>query len=207
MIGGAGLAALTRPNEPVTRAEAGTFACRAVGLKNVSLRTAETEPPHTGQPVLMRPAPGRAAAYFPPIEAALLVTRVHDLEPEHVYHLTSAYFADASWGRVSASDTYTLDPGTPLLIVAETAGAAWKATVDEVEFKIVAGCHSRDIGCSRRDPQRLISKTWVLDLPTTDRPIEATLTVRVKHRTEGWERIGEQSIQLKVVAPTVPVPG
>jgi hypothetical protein len=203
---GAALADLSRPDEPVTRAEAGVFVCRAVGLGNASLQTAETVPPREDEPVLMQPAPGRPNAYFPPVQAALLIARVHELEAVDVYRLQRAFLADASWTPLSATNAYTLDPGTPLLIVAETGGAAWKATVDDVEFRIVAGCHSRELGCSRREPQRLVSTTWVLDLPTSDTAVKATITVRVKHRTEGWETIGSTVIDLKVVAPAVPVP-
>ena len=64
IVGGAGLASLTRPDEAVTRAEAGMFACRAVGLKNASLQTAETQPPHCGRrvsPPASRDQSGRAS--------------------------------------------------------------------------------------------------------------------------------------------------
>ena len=205
IVGGAGLAALERPGEPPTRAEAGVFACRAVGIKPASLATAETQDvPAGGRPLLL-PTPGATGdEYFTRVETTGLVATINPLGAGDVYRVFDAYLADASWERLDTpqgSDTYELDPGTPLIVVVETRGAAWNAPLEGVKIEVDAGRGDLDLACVQRDGLRAVSDTWALSFRPSKEPAEVSIELFVRHPSRGVLSVGVKKLKLKVREP------
>ncbi len=204
IVGGAGLAALERPGEPPTRAEAGVFACRAVGITPASLATAETENvPAGGRPLLL-PTPGATGdEYFTRVETGLLETQIGQLGVSDVYRVFDAYLADASWERLDTpqgSDTYELDPGTPLIVMVETRGAAWNAPLEGAKID-VKGPAKVELACVKRDGLRAVSDTWPLSFRPSKEPAEVSIELFVRHPSRGVLSVGVKKLKLKVREP------
>jgi hypothetical protein len=210
-------APLERPAAPPTRAEAGALACRAVGLAGATLATAETQAVGAARTPLLRPAPGAAERYFPRVEADALLARLGALAPGDVYRLVGAWLADARWQPLVAPAAYgffELDVGTPVIVVVETGGAAWKtpnqldpdpaARLGDVDIRVEAAGETRVLECASRDPLRATSRTWHVDLPPTEEPVDVSVELWVHHAREGRERVGVMRLRVKVRA--VPAP-
>jgi hypothetical protein len=196
LLGGVGIAALERPGEPPTRAEAGVLACRAVGITPATLASAETLPVGRGGQTLMLPATGTGDEYFTLVDTALLAVQIGQLEPTDVYRVADAFLADASWARLDTprgSDTYELDPATPLIVVVETRGAAWNAPVEDVTIKVDGGRDDVELGCATRDGVRTVSETWALDFRTRKEPAEVSIELFVGIRARASSPSGSRS--------------
>jgi hypothetical protein len=204
-------APLDRPGAPPTRAEAGALACRAVGLPEPNLTTAETQPVGAARTPLLRPAPGGADCYFPRIEADVLVARLSALQSDEVHRVTAAWLADSRWRPLRTAGEYghlELDAGAPVIVVVETGGAAWKTAnqldpdpaerLSDVEIRVEAVGERRDLGCSSRDPLRVTSRTWHIDLPPTQDPVELTVELWLDQATRGRLRVGVMKLPVKV---------
>jgi hypothetical protein len=199
-----GGATLERPDAAPTRAEAGALACAAIGLQPASLATAERE--GVGEPAqpLLRPAPapGSDAALLPRVEANLLAERLRRprLRPQDAYRLADAWLGDGAWSRLDSprgSGAYELDPGTPVVMVARTAGVPWKTEsqgaadeLEDVELRLQAGSERRTLPCGFRDALRAASTTWILDLPSSDEPVDLVVELWARHREDGELRVG-----------------
>lgn len=200
--------ALERSDKPPTRAEAGTFACLAVGLAGASLDKAETQPIGPLNQPLIRQAVGRPSAYFPRAEGLELAIRLRALRPTDIFRVANVFFADASWrrmDRLGQPDLYEFDPGTPVLLVVETDGFPWKGTKWDVSFILTGGGKQKTLACAARQPRRLVSRTWFVDWPPTDEAAALTITVRVHYRNQDgvadWKVLGTKDIKLRVVDP------
>jgi len=204
-------AALSRPNAVPTRAEAGALACSAIGLAAAGLATAQTVP--VGEPAqpLLGFTPGGASAYFTRAEAALLTARLRTLRPGDVYRMADTWFASATWTRLdSQPGVYELDPGTPIVVVVRTAGAAWKTVnqtgadaLQDIEIHLESGIASRKLACAARTNLQAVSSTWLLDLPASGRQVDVNVELWARHRTEGRQRVGVKTLHVTVRAPAV----
>jgi hypothetical protein len=195
---------LARPGEPPTRGEAGAWACLAVGLTPASLATAEAHPIGAANLPLVRAAAGRASAYFPRAEGVALASALHALAPADIYRVADASFADAAWrrlSRVGKPNGYEVDTGTPVSLAVDTDGFPWQGAATDVSFVVAGGGKQKTLACATRQPRRLVSGVWFVDWPPTEKPIAATVTVRVRHSTAGWRVLGTRSVELRVVDP------
>lgn len=207
-----GGAPLARPGSAPTRAEAGALACTAIGLPDAGLRAAETVGVGSPAAPLLRPAPVApgTSAFLGRVEAGLIAGRLHTLAPQDVHRVADAWLADAAWepADISPAGVYELDPGTPLVVVFRTVGAAWKTEhqadadrLKDVELRVYAPFHFRRLGCVHRDARLAASATWILDLPATKDPVDVSLDLFVRHRTAGMQRVGRKTVKVKVLAP------
>jgi len=207
-------APLARPASPVTRVEAGALACTAIGLSPASLRTAETTGVGSPAAPLLRPAnaaPG-TSAYLGRVEGELLAGRLRALGPQDVHRVADAWLGDAAWQPLGRrpGDVYELDPGTPLVVVFRTAGAAWKTVhqadpnrLDDVEIRVYAPFRFARLGCVHRDGRRVASATWLLDLPPADAPVDVSVELWVRHRQAGLQRVGRRALKVRVLPATL----
>jgi hypothetical protein len=203
-------AALDRPNDPATRAEAGALVCNAVGLAPASIARAETAPFGNAREPLVHPAAVAAGrtVYFSEAEANLLAARLVALHPSEIYHVADAWFADTAWAPLDAprgSRSFELDAGTVLVVVVQTAGVAWKTDeqgdpdeLEDIEIRVDASGSDRTLACTFRDGRLAVSEAWALDLPVTAQPLDVTVELRVDHRIEGWLSVGTKRLRLKV---------
>jgi hypothetical protein len=209
--------ALDRPDRPATRGDAGALACAAVGLPRAGIVTAETvgvgSPP---APLIRRAAvaDGRTA-FFGPVEADALLTRLAALRAKDIHQVSDAYLADGSWSRLDAprgGDAYELDPGTPVTVIFRTAGVPWKTLhqdamnggVQDVEIVIDTGGRRITLGCTNRATRVVASASWFVDLAPANDPIPVTLELWAHHRTEGHLQVGNRRIKIKVRSVQAP---
>jgi hypothetical protein len=179
------------------------LACRAVGITPATLDTAMTQAVGAAGWTLLTRSTGTGDEYFTRAETALLVAQIGMLQPADVYRVTDAYLADASWARLDAalgSDSYELDPGTPLLVVVETRGAAWNAAVGDVTISVDAGRDDAELACAHRDGLRAVSETWSLDFRPTEEPADVEVEFFVR-RPRAGELVRRRRFKLKVREP------
>jgi hypothetical protein len=117
-----------------------------------------------------------------------------------VHRVLDVWLGDARWSRLDTprgSGNYELDPGTPVVVVLRTGGAAWKTLHQGVEdgredIEIVVeanGMGTRRLRCERRTPLHVASETWILDLPATRDPVVVTVELRARQRSLGWRQV------------------
>ena len=206
---------LARPGDIPTRAEAGEFGCRAIGLAPAGLHLAQTKAVGSPAIPLVDPAPGAADAWFPRVAAELLFGRIRRMTPGEVHRVSRVTLADGGWRRLSPAtrgDRYDLHEGTPVTLLIETAGVPWKTAgqgvfpdLADVEIVVTAAGRSTTLACLRREPRRVVSGLWFPQLgPTPKKPADVTVELRLRHRVDGWLSAGTATAQLNVLATPAP---
>jgi hypothetical protein len=132
-------------------------------------------------------------------DADATLARLAQLQPRDIYRAEDVSMADPRGRRPLSAQPYRLTNGQPVVFVARTAGAPFKAAPEDIRFTIKSSaCFDSRVVCAARFPARLRSEVWDVDLPASNRPADVQVEVSVRHATDGWTRIGLQHMQIQV---------
>lgn len=209
--------ALDRPGDPPTRREAGELAARAAALLSPNgigaggLDLAESLAVGAPARALIAPSTGSPDALFPPAAATALVAQLATVPFRELHRVARARLVDGGWNELPRGvGGYVVHAGTPVSLRLDTVGVPWKtvgqnvfANLADVEIRVTRGTVTRTLGCVRREPARVVSRLWLVDLPSTAAPEDVMIELRLRHRTEGWTSAGSVTVPLHVL-PTPP---
>src|SRR5262249_7316917 len=132
------------------------------------------------------------------------LVRIAALAPTDVYRATSIYLADnrhRSLAHPGEPRRYSLRPETPVVVVAETAGAPWRASADDVDFTIRDHDGLEQHLAGRvRTRERLGSVTWSLELPDRGAGFhDYYLRAAVNHPARGRQLLKEERVEIELL--------
>ena len=195
-------AGLRRPAAPLTRADAASLLARGIGLVPATLDSVMNNRFGVGAGTPLLPAlhGGEVAdALLSRLDADATLDRVDALQPGDVYHAVEVVIADPRGRRPLNSQPYRLTNGQPVVFIARTAGAPFKAAASDVRFTIKSSaCFDSRVDGAARFSRRLRSEIWDVNLPVSNAPADVQVEVSVRHPAAGWTRIGLQHLKLQV---------
>lgn len=195
-------AGLRRPAAPLTRADAASLLARGIGLAPASIDVVMNLRfgVGAGNPLLPVLHGGEVpGALLSRRDADAALDRVAALQPGDIYRAVEVMIADPRGGRPQVSQPYRLTNGQPVVLIARTAGAPFKAVASDVRFVITSSaCFDSKVVGAARFSERLRSEIWDVGLPVSNAPVGVQVEVSLRHPTAGWTRIGLQDLSIQV---------
>ena len=212
IVSGRTLDNMSRPNAPVSRAEAATLLATALGWSPAALVTVTSRQIEvvvnnvTQRFTLMEQLEGaeHPEKYVPAVEGQEIVTRIGRLTPEMIYRVTALYLADEAHNRLAPAGGspvhYIVPAGRRITIIADTGGVPWHSSLNGLRFTISnESGFSHSLAGGLRTRQRLGSVPWQNTLPEGDpEPVIYTLTISVTHPTLGERTLKSLPIRILV---------
>jgi hypothetical protein len=204
ILSGATMANLSRPNAPITRAEAASFIASALGWSPANLDTVLGR--QVGGNALMPQLDGAAHPdkFIPSIEATDLMAGIQVIDPLEIYQVTDLYLADEQFNNLGGESDhprqYTLRTGDRIRLAANMRGIPWRVEVNNhLQFSIRnSSGFNQAIAGADRNRRRLASAVWTVALPASGR---YQLLIAINHQTQPNKTLRhEAQAQLSVLS-------
>jgi hypothetical protein len=182
----------------VTRRDAAALLARGIGLRPATLDVV-MQTRFSGVPLLPELHRGEVPdALLSRRDADDTLARVAQLTPRDVYRLVDVRITDPRGRTPLDGPPYRLVNGQPVVLIASTAGAPFKAAAADLRFTLKSDAFDRPVTGAAQSATRLRSEVWDVELPASETPTVVRIEVSVRHPLDGWLLLGEQHVLVQV---------